>query len=56
VSDHLAQKIADDDTYADVKEMVLRYVENKSDAEGVAMDVSAVNEKAEEYEDYDELN
>jgi hypothetical protein len=44
VSDHLAQKIADDDNYADVKEMVLRYVENKSDAEGVAMDLSAVND------------
>jgi hypothetical protein len=56
VSDHLAQKIADDDNYTDVKEMVLRYVENKSDAEGVAMDLSAVNEKEEGNEDYEELN
>jgi hypothetical protein len=55
VSDHLAQKIADDDTYADVKEMVLRYVENKSDADGIAMDISAVNEKEGETDEYDEL-
>jgi hypothetical protein len=55
VSDHLAQKIADDDTYIDVKEMVLRYVENKSDADGIAMDISAVNEKEGETDEYDEL-
>jgi hypothetical protein len=45
VSDHLAHKIDDNDTYVDVKKMVLRYVENKSDADGIPMDLSAVNDK-----------
>jgi hypothetical protein len=50
VSDHLAQKIDDNDNYVDVKEMILRYVENKLDADGTPMDLSTVEEKGDKEE------
>ena len=55
VAEHMAQKVADDDKYEEVKEQVLRYVETKADYDGVAMDIGAVDDKSEGKEEEDEL-
>ena len=57
VSEHLSQKVKDDDKYEDVKELVLRYVETKADCDGVAMDIGACEQEEydEEHHEEDEL-
>ena len=55
VAEHMAQKVADDDKYEEVKEQVLRYVETKADYDGVAMDIGAVDDKSEGTEGEHEL-
>ena len=55
VAEHMAQKVADDDKYEEVKEQVLRYVETKADYDGMAMDIGAVDDKSEGKEGEHEL-
>ena len=54
VAEHLSQKVADDDKYENVKEMVLRYVEMKADFVGDPMDVGAMEHKEDPEDDYEE--